>query len=74
MYYHCKYLRRNFVVVVTVSVLFQLMESIKDCFVTGKWQACEDAQALLEEDGRSLGLLLCKYTFCRKARYKEAVT
>ena len=36
-------------------LLFQLMESIKDCFVTGKWQACEDAQALLEEDGGSLG-------------------
>ena len=31
--------------------LIQLMASVKDCFVTGKWQACEDAETLLEEDG-----------------------
>jgi ribosome biogenesis protein BMS1 len=30
----------------------EVMESIKDCFVTGKWNKSEDAQTLLEADGR----------------------
>ena len=37
--------------------LFQLMASVKDCFVTGKWQACEDAETLLEEDGGLIHVL-----------------
>lgn len=24
-----------------------------DCFVTGKWEAAEDAEALLKEDGKN---------------------
>ena len=27
------------------------MDSIRDCFVTGKWDAAEDAETLLKEDG-----------------------
>ena len=32
-------------------LLEQVKEMIKDCFVTGKWDASEDAQALLDLDG-----------------------
>lgn len=40
----------------------ELEDLIKDCFVTGKWGASEDAQQLLDEDGRShfLKFLLAK--------------
>ena len=30
----------------------ELKSLIKDCFVTGKWSSSEDAQQLLDEDGK----------------------
>ena len=35
------------------QVLFQIQESIKDCFVTGKWKQGEDASTLLKLDDMS---------------------
>lgn len=32
------------------------MSSIKDCFVTGKWEDDKDAAKLLEEDGMCLAM------------------
>lgn len=61
-----KCLMKTRLIIVAVKMFFQLMESVKDCFVTGKWQACEDAEALLGEDGRSLLLLLSACPFWEK--------
>lgn len=33
------------------TVILQVMSSIRDCFVTGKWEDDKDAAKLLEEDG-----------------------
>ena len=33
----------------------QVMASIRDCFVTGKWDASEDARTLLEQDDELYG-------------------
>lgn len=30
------------------------MDSIRDCFVTGKWEADKDAESLLKQDGECL--------------------
>lgn len=35
----------------TMTVILQVMSSIRDCFVTGKWEDDKDAAKLLEEDG-----------------------
>ena len=32
----------------------KVLESIRDCFVTGKWKASEDAQTLLREDDQCM--------------------
>lgn len=32
-------------------LILQVMSSIRDCFVTGKWEDDKDAAKLLEEDG-----------------------
>lgn len=34
-----------------VQFILQVMSSIRDCFVTGKWEDDKDAAKLLEEDG-----------------------
>lgn len=31
---------------------FQMLNSIRDCFVTGKWDEGQDAATLLKEDGK----------------------
>lgn len=33
------------------SLFFQMLNSIRDCFVTGKWDESQDAATLLKEDG-----------------------
>lgn len=33
------------------AIILQVMSSIRDCFVTGKWEDDKDAAKLLEEDG-----------------------
>lgn len=33
-------------------VCFQMLASIRDCFVTGKWDEDKDARTLLKEDGK----------------------
>lgn len=35
----------------TMTLILQVMSSIRDCFVTGKWEDDKDAAKLLEEDG-----------------------
>lgn len=32
----------------------QVLESIRDCFVTGKWKDSEDAEILLQDDDQSM--------------------
>lgn len=34
-----------------MTLILQVMSSIRDCFVTGKWEDDKDAAKLLEEDG-----------------------
>ena len=34
----------------------EVLESIRDCFVTGKWKDSEDAEMLLEDDDQSMNL------------------
>ena len=33
------------------TIILQVMNNIRDCFVTGKWEDDKDAAKLLEEDG-----------------------
>ena len=33
--------------------VIQVIDGISDCFVTGKWEAANDAETLLQEDGRN---------------------
>lgn len=37
---------------ITQLLFWQVMDSIRDCFVTGKWEADKDAAKLLKEDGK----------------------
>lgn len=32
----------------------EVLESIRDCFVTGNWRASEDAEALLQDDDQCM--------------------
>ena len=34
----------------------EVLESIRDCFVTGKWKDSEDAEALLQDDDQCMYL------------------
>ena len=45
-----------------------LFESIKDCFVTGKWSADEDAEKLLADDGKKFTFLFPVNLIFRDAR------
>lgn len=36
----------------------EVLESIRDCFVTGKWKDSEDAEILLQDDDQSMN---CSY-------------
>lgn len=36
---------------VNVLCFFQMLNSIRDCFVTGTWEEGQDAATLLKEDG-----------------------
>jgi ribosome biogenesis protein BMS1 len=40
--------------------VFQMLDSIRDCFVTGKWEDDQDAATLLKEDGKEF-LLIVQY-------------
>lgn len=44
-------LMRNFNCTSQQRFILQVMSSIRDCFVTGKWEEDKDAAKLLEEDG-----------------------
>lgn len=44
-------LMRNFNCISQQHFILQVMSSIRDCFVTGKWEEDKDAAKLLEEDG-----------------------
>ena len=44
-------LMRNFNCTSQQHFILQVMSSIRDCFVTGKWEEDKDAAKLLEEDG-----------------------
>lgn len=35
-----------------LNTSFQMLNSIRDCFVTGKWEEGQDAATLLKEDGK----------------------
>lgn len=48
--HHVLLSRRNFKK--TVCFLFQMLNSIRDCFVTGKWEEQQDASTLLKQDGK----------------------
>ena len=41
----------------------EVLESIRDCFVTGKWKDSEDAEILLQNDDQSMNF-----------SYKQSVT
>ncbi len=41
------------------TVYFQMLASIRDCFVTGKWEEDKDAATLLKEDGKKTKCRLC---------------
>ena len=40
------------------------MEQIRDCFVTGKWEAGKDAAALLDDDDDGKVLLILLFKDC----------
>ena len=48
----------------------EVLESIRDCFVTGKWKDSEDAEILLQNDDQSMNfsyhvsLYLCTMYMC----------
>ena len=52
IYHQCDCSKEGLQVSVDDINIDELKELIKDCFVTGKWSASEDAQQLLDEDGR----------------------
>lgn len=47
-------LMRNFNCTSQQRFILQVMSSIRDCFVTGKWEEDKDAAKLLEEDGKKI--------------------
>lgn len=40
-----------------------MLNSIRDCFVTGKWEEGQDAATLLKEDGKERGGLFNEIKF-----------
>lgn len=52
IYHHCDCSKEGLQVSIDDINIDELKDLIKDCFVTGKWSASEDAQQLLDEDGR----------------------
>uniref|UniRef100_A0A8C7NGU9 Bms1-type G domain-containing protein n=1 Tax=Oncorhynchus mykiss TaxID=8022 RepID=A0A8C7NGU9_ONCMY len=38
-----------------INIVFQMLDSIRDCFVTGKWEDDQDAATLLKEDEELYG-------------------
>lgn len=48
--------------VIDINIVSQMLDSIRDCFVTGKWEDDQDAATLLKEDGKEL-VLIAQY--CR---------
>lgn len=45
-----------------------MLNSIRDCFVTGKWDDNQDAATLLKEDGKRGEPVLVKLTLLKKLR------
>lgn len=39
----------------------EILESIRDCFVTGKWKDSEDAEILLQDDDQSMNCSLSNF-------------
>ena len=40
-----------------------MLNSIRDCFVTGKWEEGQDAATLLKEDGKKRSSLSAQQTY-----------
>lgn len=38
--------------IMKIKYVFQMLNTIRDCFVTGKWEEDQDAATLLKEDGK----------------------
>ena len=52
IYHQCDCSKEGLQVSIDDISIDELKDLIKDCFVTGKWSSSEDAQQLLDEDGR----------------------
>ena len=50
---------------ILLSSRHQMIESIRDCFVTGKWDKSRDAQTLLDQDGKCSHHTVVKYNTVR---------